>query len=392
MKVLHIAASLSSKWGGPTRVIIGLTEALSKKGVKVSIFAPTAENEKGFLEKPEGVNIRLFRKSFPSKFWTSYSPGLAKALREEAFDFDLFHIHEIWHHPHFAAYQAARFARKCFVITIHGSLEPWCLNHKAFKKKIYSMLIQRKILREASALHAITGEEVRNIAKFVGNKNVLLIPNGLNLEEFENFSYREQIDELYPDIRGKKIILFLGRLHPKKGLDILAKAFQLILKQRDDIQLLIVGPDSNGYKEEIVKILKAENAIVNVTFTGMLRGDDKLAALSRADIFVLPSYSEGFSISILEAMACGLPVVVTKECNFPEVEEIGAGKVIDPDAGQLSEALIELLENQELCKEMGKRGKRLIQQKYTWDKVADKMIIAYEEILAGQRVYAEGKR
>jgi len=117
----------------------------------------------------------------------------------------------------------------------------------------------------------------------------------------------------------------------------------------------------------------------------MLTGNEKLAALSRADIFVLSSYSEGFSMSILEAMACGLPVVITKQCNFPEVEGIGAGKIIDADANHLSEALIELLDNPELCKDMGDRGKRLVMEKYTWDKVADQMIAAYEEILGGRK-------
>lgn len=384
MKVLHVAPSLSSEWGGSTKVVVELTEALAEKGVDVSIFAPSENNKGVCITNLKGVDVRLFPKGFLSKFWTSYSSPLAKALMKEVPIFDLVHIHEIWHHPHFTVYKAAKRFKRPFVVTIHGTLEPWCLNHKRFKKKIFSILIERMILREASGIHAITEEEVKNISNFVDNKNVFLIPNGINLEEFESLPSKKDFESLYPQLKGKRIILFLGRIHPKKGLDILAKALGTIVKKRDDIQLVIAGPDNDGFKNHIVEILKADNAIGNTTFTGMLTGNKKLAALSRADIFVLSSYSEGFSISILEAMACGLPVVITKQCNFPEVEEVGAGKVIDADVDHLSEALIELLDNPELCKEMGNRGKRLVIEKYTWHKVADQMITAYKEILGSQ--------
>lgn len=383
MKVLHIAASLDTEWGGPTQVITGLTDALAKKGVKVSIFAPMGKNEGACINKLENVDVNRFPKDFLSRFWTSHSSALAKALRKEAFDFDLLHIHEIWHHPHFAAYQAAKLAKKKFIITIHGELEPWGLNHKAFKKKIYSALIQRRILKEASALHAITEDESKKITKFVDNDNIFIIPNGLNVEEFEKLPPREWIEDLYPDLKGKKVILFLGRIHPSKGLDILAKAFKTVLKKKNNIQLVIAGPDNKSYKSQIVEILKSENAIDNTTFTGTLTGNNKLGILNRADIFVLPSYSEGFSISTLEAMACGIPVLITKCCNFPEVEKTGAGKIIDASHIHLSEALIDLLDSPKLSKHMGNRGKRLVREKYTWDNLAEQMISSYEEILGG---------
>lgn len=391
MKILHVAASLDPKWGGPAKVVIELTQALVKKGVEVAIFAPLNKGDESEIIRPKGVELQLFPQSSFARWWTGYSPSLKRAIRKQVTKFDILHIHEIWHHPHFAARQAAKFAGKPFIITVHGALEQWCLDYKAFKKKIYSTLIQRKILKEASALHAITEEEVKNISNFVVNKNIFLIPNGINLEEFEKLPERDWIEGLYPEVKGKKVILFLGRIHPQKGLDILAKAFVTILKKRDDIQLVIAGPDNNGYKNRIVEILKGENAIRNSTFTGMLTGDDKIKALSRADIFVLPSYSEGFSISALEAMACGLPVVITKQCNFPEVEEIGTGKVIEADANNLSEALIELLDNPALCKEMGRKGQRLVTERYTWDKVADEMITAYKTILSNRNVDMEGK-
>jgi glycosyltransferase involved in cell wall biosynthesis len=381
MKVLHIAPSLYAEWGGPAKVVTDLAEALSKKGAHITIFAPVEENKAGAPGKLEHVDVKLFPKSFLSRSWTSYSPALAKALMEQISEFDLIHIHEIWHYPHFAAYRAAKFAKKPFIITIHGQLEPWCLNHKAFKKKIYSLLVQRRILEKASALHALTEGELKNVSNFVHNSNMVLIPNGLNVEEYAKLPQRERTEILYPELRGKKVILFLGRIHPVKGLDMLARAFKGIREKRDDIHLVIAGLDSYDHKSEIVDILKSDEAVGSTTFTGIVTGNRKLAILSRADIFVLPSHSEGFSMSSLEAMACGLPLVITKQCNFPEVEQRGAGRVIDPDTDSLAKALMGLLDHPDLCNQMGQNGKRLVEEKFTWDSVADKMIAAYEEIL-----------
>ncbi|GAG37700.1 unnamed protein product, partial [marine sediment metagenome] len=180
---------------------------------------------------------------------------------------------------------------------------------------------------------------------------------------------------------GKRIILFLGRIHPQKGLDLLAKAFEKIAREWDNAYLMIVGPDSEGYKIKIEKMLESEGVLNKVIFTGMLSGRKKLIVLGGADIFALPSYSEGFSMAILEAMICKLPVIITKQCNFPEVTEVGAGNEIDPNVEQLTGALGNLLGNPELCKKMGEKGRKLVLEKYTWDKTADKMIKVYEEIV-----------
>lgn len=386
MKVLFVTAGLSLERGGSTKVVLGLAESLAQKGVEISIFSPIEKNNQALsVSYIPGVNIRFFPSGIFSKFWTSYSLPLRKALMQEVFNFDLIHIHEIWHYPHFSAYKACKFWEKPYIVTIHGALEPWCLNHKKLKKKFYWHVIQRKILQEASGLHAITREEVKNIKKLVNNHKIFLIPNGINVEEFKNPPEKEYIEYLYPELKGKKIILFMGRIHPIKGLDLLAKSFGLVLKKRRDVQLVIAGPDSYGYKTKIMRELENSNAIAYTTFTGFLKGKEKLAILNRADIFVLPSYSEGFPISVLEAMVCELPVVITKQCNFYEIEEKGAGKVINISEDELSKVLVELLDNPELCKEMGKRGKKLVMEKYTWSKVADKMITTYEEILGKQR-------
>ncbi len=381
IKILHVSASLSPEWGGPTKVVVELTEALARKGIDITIFTPVRKGDEVKIKPPKGVNLQLFNQGFLSKWWTSYSPDLARNIQWGAYKFDLIHIHEIWHYANFASYHAAKKAGKPYIITIHGLLDPWCLNYKAFKKKIYSLFIQRRILREASALHAITNEEVKHIRTFGIDSSIVMIPNGIDPKEFINLPPREELESFYPKIKGKRIILFLGRIHPKKGLDLLAKAFEKIAREWDNAYLMIVGPDSEGYKIKIEKMLESEGVLNKVIFTGMLSGRKKLIVLGGADIFALPSYSEGFSMAILEAMICKLPVIITKQCNFPEVTEVGAGNEIDPNVEQLTGALSNLLGNPELCKKMGEKGRKLVLEKYTWDKTADKMIKVYEEIV-----------
>jgi len=244
-------------------------------------------------------------------------------------------------------------------------LEPWCLNYKALKKRIYAALIQRRILNKAAAIHTITQEEVEHIKAFGVDSPIFTIPNGIDLEEFSELPPREEIEKLYPELQDKKVVLFLGRIHPKKGLDLLARAFGKIARERKDVHLIIVGPDERGYRSEVERLLVSEGVVEKVTFTGMLTGREKLAALSRADICVIPSYSEVRSIVALEAIICRLPVIITRQCHFPEVAEARAGIVIDSDSAQLAEAMVKLLDNTKLREEMGNNGRRLVMKRFT---------------------------
>ena len=380
MKVLHIAASLSAKWGGPTYVVKALTESLIRKGIAVSILSLIGEKVGKEIIYPEGVQVEVFKEGLFSIMWTGYSPNITKALAAKANNYNIIHIHEIWHYPGYAAYYAAKRAGKPYIVTVHGSLDPWCLKYKGLKKGIYAALIQRRILNEAAAIHAITEEEAEDIRAFGIVAPILVIPNGIDPAEFQALPSPEEMDSIYPELKGKKVLLFLGRIHQKKGLDILARAFGQIARSRKDLHLLIVGPDNDNYRSQVERLLESEGVLDLTTFTGMLAEREKLAAWSRADVCVIPSYSEVRTIVALEAMACGLPVIITQQCHFPEVVEANAGIVIEPKADQLADALNELLDNSKLCEEMGENGRRLIMDKFTWDKIADQMIQLYEDV------------
>ncbi len=374
-------------WGGAVKAATDLAKSLARKGLGISVFTVEAEGEPERAVQDNDLNVCSFPegKSLMMKWWPFYSPALAKGLVAELPKYDILHIHEIWHHPHFAAYRAAKRAGKPYVVTIHGALEPWCLDYKAFKKRIYTALVQRRILNEAAAIHAITQDEVEHIKAFGVHSPIFMIPNGIDPEEFRELPPREELERRYPELNGKKVLLFLGRIHPIKGLDILIEAFGQIAKDRNDVRLVIAGPDSEGYQAQVEQMLETAEVRDRVIFTGMLSGREKLAALSRADICTIPSYSEVRSIVALEAMICGVPIVITRQCQFPEVAETKAGIVIEPNADQLAETLTKLIDSPQLCDEMGANGRRLVLERFTWDKIAEQMIGLYQSVLKNWR-------
>lgn len=386
MKVAHIIVRFAPGmpgWGGAVKAATDWAKVLARKGVIISVFTVGAESEEQYVVQDHRltVNFSPEGKGRIMKWWPFYTPALGKTLSTEAFEHDIVHIHEIWHYPCYAAYRAAKKARKPYIVTVHGELEPWCLNFKAFKKKIYAALILRRILNGAAAIHAITKDEVEHIRAFGVHSPLVMIPNGVNPVEFGGLPLQGELERLYPELEGKKVVLFLGRIHPIKGLDILARAFGQIARDREDVRLVIVGQDNEGYQIQVEQMLKTYRVREKVIFTGMLTGREKLAGLSRADICVIPSYSDIRTLVALEAMICGLPVVITRQCQFPEIAEAKAGIVIDPDPDQLAEALTKLLDNPELRKEMGANGRRLVTERFTWDKIAEQMIELYRNVL-----------
>jgi len=379
MKILHIITSLSPSFGGPVTVIQKLTEVLANKGVDVSIFS-IAKNEEKIIY-PKGIKVKIFPPDYLAKFWAGHSFIFKDKLRKEINNFDLIHIHGSWHYPCFVASKIARETKKPYIITLHGTLKPWSLNSKYFKKKIYILLFLKQILNRASVLHIITNQEAENIRNLGINTGLKLIPNGINIEEFKNLSFYQGLEMSYPILKEKKVILFLGRIHLVKGLDILAKAFGKIAKSRNDICLFIAGPDENGYQAEIESILKKEGVLNKTIFAGILTGKEKLVVLNRANFCVIPSYSEVRSIVALEAMICRLPIIITSQCGFPEVEKAEAGIIIEPETNQLVKAISRLLDDSDLCQKMGRNGERLVREKYTWEKIGEQMIQLYKRVL-----------
>ena len=226
---------------------------------------------------------------------------------------------------------------------------------------------------------------MRLAGPYIGETPGVVVPLGVDLREFQNLPEPGRFRERFPEIGPKQIILFLGRINFKKGLDLLVQALAQVVRHRRDVHLVVAGPDNDGWGGRVRDWLQAAGLTDYATFTGMLLGEEKLAALRDAQMFVLPSYSENFGLAVVEAMACGLPVVISDQVNiWREVAAAGAGLVGPCEATRLAENLEALLADPERGAEMGRRGKALVAGRFQWDGVALALQDLYARLIANR--------
>jgi glycosyltransferase involved in cell wall biosynthesis len=261
-------------------------------------------------------------------------------------------------------------------------LDPWALSNSAWKKKLIGRLFANEALQKASCIHALCSSEADSIRAYGINTPVAIIPNGVILPE--NKEVPERQDE-------RKKLLFLGRIHPKKGLSELLSGWK---KSSMGWQLLIAGWDDGGHLDGLQKQadelgLKRASVFTedaDICFLGAIYGDDKDRLLRSVDAFILPSFSEGLPMSVLEAWAYGLPVLMTEFCNIPSGFDAEAALQIEPSADSIAQGLNQLdaLSDSD-CHTMGAKGRVLVEQHFTWDMIAQEMKSVYEWCLGGEK-------
>jgi glycosyltransferase involved in cell wall biosynthesis len=300
----------------------------------------------------------------------SWSPRLKRLLRDAIASTDIVHNHSIWMLPNSYATRIARRAGKPVIYTAHGALEPWALANSGWKKKVAGAWFQNADLRNADCIHVNSQAEAEGIRKLGIKCPIAVIPNGVNLDEFNLQQDTEPLFERYPALRGKRLMLFMARVHEKKGLGHLIPAWGGIANQFPDWHLVIAGPDG-GYLATARQLVSEHHLNDRVTFTGMLEGDVKSAARAACELFVQPSFSEGFSMAILEALASAKPVLLTPGCNFPEAARAGAAVEVEADVDGTTKGLRELLAcDAARLASRGELGRLLVEERYTWDRVA----------------------
>jgi len=382
--------------GGPIFSVHNLNKALVKKDVEVNVYTTNAGLPRTVPINREtivdGVRITYF--TFTRFFeylgttgW-QFSLPMTVALRRNLGLFDVIYIVAIWNYPVAIAAYYCRRHKKPYIISPRGLLYPYATGRKSWKKWPYYQLITRKVLQEAAAIHYTTGDESEKCHLPLGLKNkAIVVPNGIDLYEFKDLPEKERLRQRYPVLKGKKVILFLGRINWKKGLDILVKAYSLLAKERSDVHLLIVGGDEAGYLEKVKRWVKRYGIEQCVTFAGMLTGKEKIEAYTGSDIFVLASYSENFGIAVVEAMACGLPVIISNQVGIhEEISRFEAGMVIDTSAQQLAKGMESLLDNPQLREKMGENGKRLANERFRLDMIVDDMMRMYGDIVSSVKM------
>ncbi len=316
---------------------------------------------------------------------------LPQQFRARIAEADAVHIHGLWEHSTLEAARTAQRLRKPYILSAHGMLEPWALERSRAKKKVYAALFERPNLQAASCLHALTGAEARNYRGFGAKGPIAIIPNGVDVPSSLD---PEPFFAQFPATRGKRLVLFLGRLHAKKGVDLLLGAWASLAREFPNACLVLAGPPEDATGAGLPQLAESLGVAAQTLCTGMLQPTMKWSALAAAEIFALPSHSEGLSVATLEAMGAGVPVIVTRECNLPEAAEHGAGWEIPLTVEALRAALETSLRNTpEANKAMGRKGAALVERQYSWAVVAGQMAELYRwvERFSAQSKAAQGK-
>jgi glycosyltransferase involved in cell wall biosynthesis len=293
------------------------------------------------------------------------------------------HIHGLWQGHGRRGAAAARAAKVPYLIAAHGMAEPWALRQKQWKKRIYTALVEGKNLARASCLHALSRPEIQHLRALAPKAPVCFVPNGVDLAPFDDMPDASTLERDYPELQGKFVVLFYGRLHAKKGLDLLAEALASVARDVRDVHLVLAGNDDGalGPFRDCCTHLGINR---RVTWVGHVSGERAREVWARADAFILPSYSEGFSMAILEALACRLPVVFTTACHFAELAQAEGGIVVEPTAEEVTRGLRQLLEcSPEQRSELGRRGRALVEAQYTWDRQAERLEGVYRWLAGG---------
>jgi poly(glycerol-phosphate) alpha-glucosyltransferase len=371
----HASRRAAGVWAGVAR----LGKALAESGLEVEIFGladpSTATDRTGW----NGPPLCLHRIVGAAAF--GYAPGLARALHDRRPS--LLHANGLWMYPSLASWHWSRRALRPYVVSPHGMLDPWAVANAAWKKRLVGWWFENAHLAGAACLHALTEAEARAIRAYGLSNPICIIPHGIDLPQ-----RTEPVPSGWAgDVeQGRKIVLFLGRLHPKKGLENLLAAWQDVRPTAGagNWMLVIAGWGEDGYARQLERMAEVQVQGGTLRFVGPQFGDDKAASFARADAFVLPSLSEGLPVAVLEAWSYGLPVLMTESCNLPEGFAAGTALQIGPDPAGIAAGLRALFAMSDAERRaMGACGQALVRERFTWRTVGEQMAAVYRWLLGG---------
>ena len=388
MKILHVVSTMDPVSGGPTRVLADLVRYQHDVGYELTICTtdrgnPTSRriNKSAFTPLLNAAELYCFPTEVPTLL---VSGKMGAWLRKNIRRYDIVHIHGLYRFPPtYAAYQARKQGVP-YVIRPHGALDPYLYtksSRNVLLKRLYERWFDLPNLHGAGAIH-YTAEDERQRAAFLGLRAPsFVVPNGIDWGRYAHLPARGTFRDSL-GIGDAQLVLFLGRLHHKKGLDLLIPAFEKVHQQFPGVHLAIVGPENDSYGEQVRSWVTDRGLTNAVHFVGHLDGADVIQAYVDADIFVLPSYTENFGLTVVEAMACGLPVVISDQVNIhAEVAQSGAGLVTRCDADEVAEAVISLLGDSDRRSVMGRAGREAAQTRYTWPTIVDALSREYESVV-----------
>ncbi|KAA6431460.1 glycosyltransferase [Dyadobacter flavalbus] len=379
MRILNICAYT---WaiGGPARIIYDHTSEVIRQGHSVDILSPMTPGEKMY-PVPEGARLIACARTTPvSNFYREFSLDMYKYLKAHISEYDVIHMHGIWHFGSLAPFLIPNKAVK--VITIHGLLDKWAVAHSKWKKQLVTALYQKKLLGKADLIQINNTDEEEDVIRYLGYRpaNMVIVPNGMKLSEYSQLPPKGLFRSRHQIRKDQQMILFMGRLNIKKGLDLLLPAFLEIQNKLPEAILVLAGPD-DGYKQETEDFIRKNNLNERVRLVGMLTDTDKKEALSDADLFVLPSYSEGFSIAVLEAMASKVPALVSDRVGFGDyIRRYDAAHLTPLSSKGVAEGLLKILQDHAYAQDLAKHAYQMVSENFDIQVVANQLLEEYNKV------------
>lgn len=375
MRVIHALDTLDPADGGPPQVAIRQASALAALGVEVSLLHCTPDPSRReaigamIAQVPGHERVRIVELPrsaiwrIPGRIALRHLPCLHGA--------DWVHLHQVWHPMVRGVARAARSLGIPYVIRPAGSLSQWMLAQKALKKRLGLAIGYRRMVRGATFLQALNRDEADQIAHFRPGVPVEIVPNGIFPQELADMPPRGSFVQHCPAVAGRRFVVAVGRLHYSKGFDVLLEAFIRLAPRHPDLDLVIIGPDS-GMGPALVRRAEQAGLGPRLHLPGAIYGKAKFAALVDAECFCLPSHHEAFSNAIVEALACGLPCVISRGAHFPEVAGAGAGSIVDIDAAQVEAAIDPFLTDASRHRDAAMKA-RALAHSYLWPEIGARL-------------------
>jgi glycosyltransferase involved in cell wall biosynthesis len=387
MKVLHVIPSIATVRGGPSQAILEMVKALRKNDIDAEIVT-TNDNGEDILDVPLGKFINY--QQVPVQFFPRFSPSI-RALREFTFsreltiwlwqnirNYDLLHIHGIFSYAPSIAMAIARVQKIPYIVRPFGLLCEWSLQQKKRKKNLYLKLIEKANLNHSQSIHFTSVAEQQQASQLKLTSSSFVLPLGITFPPAIPHA-REDLRKRLNIPPDEPIILFLSRLHYKKGLDYLIPALGKLSNYR--FTFVLAGSGDPEYETEIKTLVTTHGIQDKTHFVGFVKGEIKNLLLQGADLFTLTSYSENFGIAVLESLAAGVPVIVTPGVALSDlVQQQQLGSVPELDIDAITTAIQRFLDNPQEAKKTGDFARQFILENYTWDRIALKMISVYQNL------------
>ncbi|MEM9213927.1 MAG: hormogonium polysaccharide biosynthesis glycosyltransferase HpsP [Cyanobacteria bacterium P01_F01_bin.150] len=415
LKVLQIIPSISAVYGGPSQMIRGFSHALARQGAEVTILTTDSNGDNGqapldvplhYPVKQDGYTIRYFRCAPFRRY--KFSLGLLSWLYCHADEFDIAHIHALFSPVSSLSATIARYCKLPYILRPLGTLDPADIQKKRYLKYLYAAVLERPNIAGAASLHFTSPQENEVSDKFGTRTPSVVIPLGVTepkrlpnpnavISEFSSSRYSKSLPSSIAPVLPLKIpipthedipvILFMSRIDPKKGLDLLIPALENLVANGQIFHFVLAGanPQDPAYEKSVCDRIQFSPISSCTTITGFVQGQQKQALLQRADLFVLPSYYENFGISVAEAMVTGTPVLISDQVHIhPNVQEADAGWICSCNEGDLTMKLLKALQDPNERHQRGVNAQSCALEKYSWSTIAQQTLNMYHTILEAE--------